>query len=145
MNHPIFSNVKMSPLRSSHGFTLLELLVVLVILSLLALVVTPQVFKYLDGARINTAKVQLQGLQTALDLYRLDTGAYPAAEGGLKNLISKPAGIDGWNGPYVAKAASLKDPWGREYQYANPGKHGEIDLWSQGPSPDDPAQVIGNW
>src|SRR5688500_8144584 len=97
------------------GFTLVELLVVLVILGLLAAVAAPQAMRYLGGARHDAAKLQLQGLMTALDLYRLDVGRYPTREEGLAVLVQAPSsgGASRWNGPYVRKPEQLRDPWDR--------------------------------
>jgi general secretion pathway protein G len=114
------------------GFTLVELLVVLVILGLLAAVASPQAMRYLGGAKHDAAKLQLQGLSTAVDLYRLDVGRYPSREEGLAALVQKPSGQERWNGPYVRKAEQLQDPWGRSWRYRAPGEHGPYDLFSHG-------------
>jgi len=114
------------------GFTLVELLVVLVILGLLAAVAAPQAMRYLGGARHDAAKLQVQGLATALDLYRLDTGHYPTREEGLAALVQRPAGQERWNGPYVRKAEQLQDPWGRPYRYRVPGEGRPYDLFTLG-------------
>src|SRR5262245_9299929 len=120
--------------RSSRnaGFTLLELLVVLVILGLLAAVATPQILKYLSKARTQAAALQIHNLAAALDLYRFDIGRYPSDEEGLVSLVQAPAALARWNGPYVKKREMLLDPWGNPYQYHNPGQHGEYDLYSAG-------------
>lgn len=114
------------------GFTLVELLVVLVILGLLASVAAPQAMRYLGGAKHDAAKLQLSGLGTAVDLYRLDVGRYPTREEGLAALVQRPSGVDRWNGPYVRKADQLQDPWGRPYRYRSPGEHGAYDLFTLG-------------
>ena len=114
------------------GFTLVELLVVLVILGLLASVAAPQAMRYLGGAKHDAAKLQLSGLVTAVDLYRLDVGRYPTREEGLAALLQRPSGVDRWNGPYVRKADQLQDPWGRPYRYRSPGEHGAYDLFTLG-------------
>jgi general secretion pathway protein G len=114
------------------GFTLVELLVVLVILGLLASVAAPQAMRYLGGAKHDAAKLQLQGLVTAVDLYRLDVGRYPTREEGLAALLQRPSGVDRWNGPYVRKADQLLDPWSRSYRYRFPGEHGVYDLFTLG-------------
>lgn len=114
------------------GFTLLELLVVLVILGLLAAIATPQVLKYLSKARTQAAALQIHNLAAALDLYRLDIGRYPSDEEGLVSLVQAPATLPRWNGPYVKKREMLLDPWGNPYQYHYPGQHGEYDLYSAG-------------
>lgn len=117
---------------SENGFTLLELLVVLAILSLLATFAVPQVMKYLGGAKSDAAFIQLTNLSTALDLYRLDVGRYPSQEFGLEALVSPPGDSGKWNGPYVKKQGSLLDPWGKPYIYRFPGRHGAFDLSSLG-------------
>jgi general secretion pathway protein G len=124
---------RLAVLRSrSAGFTLLELLVVLVILGLLAAVATPQVLNYLARARTQSAALQIHNLGAALDLYRLDVGRYPSEEEGLTSLVQAPPALASWNGPYVKKREMLTDPWGHPYQYRIPGEHGEYDLFSVG-------------
>ena len=122
------------PVRSrSEGFTLLEILVVLVILGLVAAVVAgPQVFKYLGTAKSEAAKVQMERIAGALDLYRLEVGRYPSEEEGLEALIAEPAGVSGWNGPYLKKKETLVDPWSRTFVYTIPGDHGDYDLYTLG-------------
>jgi general secretion pathway protein G len=122
------------PIRSrAEGFTLLEILVVLVILGLVAAVVAgPQIFKYLGTAKTEAAKVQLERIAGALDLYRLEVGHYPSEEEGLSALIEEPAGATSWNGPYLKKKEILLDPWGRPLLYVIPGDHGEYDLYTLG-------------
>jgi general secretion pathway protein G len=117
---------------ASTGFTLLELLVVLVILGLLASVTAPAVARYLSGAKIDAAKLQIQNISTTLDMYRLDTGSYPASQDGLRALVQRPAAAQRWNGPYLRKPDMIKDPWGREYQYRTPGEHAEVEVFSLG-------------
>jgi general secretion pathway protein G len=114
------------------GFTLLELLVVLVILGLLAAVAAPQVLKYLSRARTQSTAIQIHDLGSALDLYKLDIGHYPSQSEGLSALVNAPASDPAWSGPYVKKSEMLKDPWGNPYNYRFPGKHGEYDLYSLG-------------
>ncbi|WP_372874318.1 type II secretion system major pseudopilin GspG [Pseudomonas sp.] len=118
--------------RPSPGFTLLEILVVLVILGMLASLVGPQVFKQLSGSKTKAAQLQIQELSAALDLYRLEVGRYPTTQQGLDALITQPRNVDQWNGPYLKKSVIRKDPWGNDYQYRYPGQHGEYDLWSHG-------------
>jgi general secretion pathway protein G len=114
------------------GFTLLELLVVLVILGLLASVTAPAVARYLSGAKIDAAKLQIQNLSTTLDMYRLDTGSYPSPQDGLRALVQRPAAAQRWNGPYLRKPDMIKDPWGREYQYRTPGERAEVEVFTLG-------------
>ncbi len=114
------------------GFTLLEILVVLVILGLMASLVGPQVFKQLSGSKTKAAALQIQELSSALDLYRLELGKFPSSDQGLEALITKPRNVEGWNGPYLKKNVIRKDPWGNEFHYSSPGQNGEFDLWSLG-------------
>lgn len=114
------------------GFTLLEILVVLVILGLLASLVGPQVFKQLASSKTKTAALQIEELGAALDLYRLEVGSYPSTDEGLQALIEAPSGSPGWNGPYLKKKVIRDDPWGNAYVYKFPGDHGEYDLISYG-------------
>jgi general secretion pathway protein G len=119
--------------RLSDGFTLIELLVVLAILGLLAAIAVPQVLKYLGRAKEDVVNVQVQALETSLDLFDLDVGRYPTDQEGLNALVQRPAGIDRWNGPYVTKATSLIDPWGRPYVYRPSDQVGNYLLYSLGP------------
>ena len=110
---------------------MLELLVVLVILGLLAAYVGPRYFAQIGKSETKVARAQINGLEKALDQYRIDTGHYPTTEQGLNALSSKPADESAWAGPYLRKAVPL-DPWGRAYLYTCPGEHGEFDLQSFG-------------
>lgn len=114
------------------GFTLLELLVVLTIVSLLAVVAGPQVVRYLGKAKSETARLQVRTVATALDLYFLDNGGYPPQRLGLSALLQAPAGAARWNGPYLSKANALIDPWGRPLNYRVPGRRGDYDIYSLG-------------
>lgn len=118
--------------RAEDGFTLLELLVVLVILALLAAIATPQVMKYLARARVDAARIQVDALGSAVELFYLDNGRYPTAEEGLTALIKAPPSAPNWNGPYVKRNASLVDPWGAPYQYHPPGKQGDFEIATLG-------------
>jgi general secretion pathway protein G len=119
--------------RKAAGFTLIELLVVLVILGLLAGLVGPQVMKYLSGAHTDAARLQIQDLSAAMDLYRLEVGRYPNTQEGLRALIEAPPGANRWNGPYLKKELIPTDPWGNEYHYRSPGEGGRsFDLYSLG-------------
>jgi general secretion pathway protein G len=118
--------------RRQAGFTLLELLVVLVILGLVAAFAAPQVIKYMAGAKTDSAGIQIERLSGILDLYRLEVGHYPSEDEGLEALLVEPADAKGWNGPYVKKESTLDDPWGRPYVYRYPGERGEYDLYSLG-------------
>lgn len=118
--------------RHERGLTLIELLVVLLILSMIAAFAVPQVMKYVGGARSDAAAIQVGQLGSILDLYRLDMGRYPRTDEGLQALLEAPSDSERWNGPYVKKANSLIDPWGRPYEYISPGDHGEYDLFTLG-------------
>ena len=135
--------------RLSRGFTLVELLVVLVILGLIAAFVGPEVMKYLGRANTDAARIQVERLASVLDLYRLELGDYPDAEAGLTALVERPPGAERWNGPYIKKAEGLKDPWGRPYRYRYPGEHGDYDLYSLGKDDQEGGtgenQDIQNW
>ncbi|HSR72824.1 MAG TPA: type II secretion system major pseudopilin GspG [Kiloniellales bacterium] len=118
--------------RAPAGFTLVELLVVLVILGLIMAFAAPRVIQYLGGAKTDAAKIQIERLSNVLDLYRLEVGRYPDEQMGLDALIERPPDVETWNGPYLRNADSLTDPWGRPYIYRYPGEHGEFDLYSLG-------------
>ena len=134
--------------RWSPGFTLLELLVVMVIIGLLAGYVAPKYFAQIGKSEVKTARAQIDALEKALDQYRLDVGHYPTSEQGLNALMARPAGEGKWQGPYLKKAVPL-DPWGNAYQYKFPGEHGELDLLSLGkdgqPGGSGEAADITNW
>jgi len=113
------------------GFTLLELLVVMVIIGLLVGYVGPKLFGQIGKSEVKVARAQIDAVQKALDQYRLDVGRYPTTLQGLASLQARPVGEARWAGPYLAKALP-PDPWGRAYQYRSPGEHGEYDLFSLG-------------
>lgn len=113
------------------GFTLLELLVVLVIIGLLAGYVGPKYFSQIGKSEVKAARAQIDALGKALDQFRLDSGHYPSTEQGLASLIERPANEAKWDGPYLTKAIP-PDPWGNPYVFIMPGAHGEYDLLSYG-------------
>lgn len=114
------------------GYSLIELLVVLAILVLLATLTVPQVIKYLDRAKTDAARIEIDNLGATLDIFRLDIGRYPTQEEGLDVLAKKTDSISGWSGPYVKRKDMLLDPWDRPYRYKIPGEHGEYDLSTYG-------------
>ncbi len=113
------------------GFTLLELLVVMVIIGLLAAYVAPKYFSQIGKSETKTAMAQINALGKALDQYRLDVGHYPNSAQGLAALFTRPANEAKWDGPYLQKNVP-SDPWGKSYVYKQPGEHGEYDLLSYG-------------
>jgi len=131
------------------GFTLLELMVVLLILVLLASIAAPRVTNYLRRAKLETAKIQVEALSAAVDSFHLDNGRFPTTSEGLNVLIQRPTDASAWDGPYVKKAESLIDPWGHPYHYRFPGVHGDYDVYSLGADPREDgkneAHDIGNW
>lgn len=118
-------------LRRARGFTLLELLVVMVVLGLLAGLVAPKYFSQIGKSEAKAARAQIESLAKALDLYRLDNGRYPSTEQGLAALAARPGDAPKWAGPYLQKNVPA-DPWGRNYAYLSPGERGEYDLFSLG-------------
>jgi len=136
------------PAPARRGFTLLELLVVMVIIGLLAGYVGPKLFAQIGKSEVKVARAQIEALGKALDQYRIDTGRYPGTEAGLAALLQRPADEPRWAGPYLAKAVPA-DPWGQPYQYRSPGEHGDYDLLSLGrdrrPGGDGEDADLGNW
>lgn len=136
------------PPPAARGFTLLELLVVMVIIGLLAGYVGPRLFAQIGRSEVKVARAQIDGLQKALDQYRLDTGRFPSTEQGLAALRAQPGDETKWAGPYLTKAVP-KDPWGNDYVYRSPGEHGDFDLSTHGrdgrPGGDGEDADFGNW
>jgi general secretion pathway protein G len=132
------------------GFTLVELLVVLAILGLLMGLVMPPIIHHFERAKAQVAHLEIENLESALDLFRLDVGRYPSQREGLVALVEKPASLDRWQGPYLKQRYLPNDPWGHPYRYRIPGQHGDFDLYSLGASDadDDAAAAkpeITNW
>jgi general secretion pathway protein G len=117
--------------RGQRGFTLIEILVVVIILGLLVALVGPRLWGRVSLAKQKTAKAQIELFGTALDTFRLDVGRYPTTEEGLKALREKPSGAEAWQGPYLPKEVPV-DPWNKPYIYKCPGDHGDYDLLSYG-------------
>jgi general secretion pathway protein G len=117
--------------RHAGGFTLLELLVVMVIIGLLASIVAPQYFSQISKSNAKVARAQIESFGQALDQYRLDVGRYPSTEQGLAALRGTPPNVPQWRGPYLKRDVP-NDPWGNAYQYRSPGQHGDYDLLSLG-------------
>lgn len=134
--------------RTHSGFTLLELLVVMVIIGLLVGYVAPRYFTQLGKSEVKAARAQISALGKALDVYRLDTGHYPSQETGLQALVTAPANEPKWQGPYLEKALPV-DPWGHAYQYRIPGEGRDYDLLSYGKDgkpggADENADILNN-
>ncbi|MDH5660583.1 MAG: type II secretion system major pseudopilin GspG [Gammaproteobacteria bacterium] len=142
-------NVKFKQLNQSkqQGFTLIEIMVVVVILGILAAAVVPKIMSRPEQARIEKAKHDISALESALNIYKLDNYQYPSTDQGLEALETKPSGSpqprNYKKGGYIKKLN--KDPWGNEYLYLFPGTHGELDLYSLGPDGQPSDDDIGNW
>ena len=136
-------------LRAQQGFTLIEIMVVVIILGILAAIVAPNVIGRIGDAQVYAAHQDLRGIESALKLYRMDNFSYPTTEQGLEALITKPAdpNVRNWKGSYLERQP--KDPWGNGYLYLNPGNNGEIDIYTLGrdgrPGGDGEDADIGNW
>jgi general secretion pathway protein G len=118
--------------EGSAGYTLMELLVVLGIIALLVALIAPQVIRYLGDARSGTARAQIKNIESALELYYLDTGTYPNAQNGLIALVKAPADDVNWKGPYLKQETGLADPWKKPYIYSNPGRAATYEVMSFG-------------
>ena len=135
-------------IKRHYGFTLLELLVVMVIIGLLVGYVGPRYFAQIGKSETKATRAQIDALEKALDQYRLDTGHYPTSEQGLAALNTRPSNEARWDGPYLKKEVP-PDPWGKPYIYRQPGEHGEFDLFSNGkdgqPGGSGDAADVVNW
>ncbi|MFG1209121.1 type II secretion system major pseudopilin GspG [Xanthobacter flavus] len=118
--------------RTEGGYTLVELLVVITIIGLIVALVGPRVLGYLGDSKVKTAKIQIQGFSSALDLFYLDAGRYPSSSEGLNALVQRPGNVTTWNGPYLKGGTVPLDPWGKAYAYRSPGQHGPFDIVSLG-------------
>jgi len=139
---------KEKKVKNGSGFTLIELMIVMVIIGLLAALVAPRMLNKVGKSKIKAAKAQIEMFSTALDSFKLDTGRYPTTEEGLKALVENP-GINGWDGPYLKKKVIPKDPWGHDYIYKSPGDHDVYDIISYGadgqPGGTGENADIGSW
>jgi general secretion pathway protein G len=128
---PIAAGMRLSrPYQA--GFTLVEMLVVLVIIGLIMGLVGPRVLSYLSDSRVKAARLQIESFSNSLDLFYVDTGRYPTTQEGLGALLQRPPGADRWSGPYLRGNSVPNDPWGNPYVYRSPGAHGAYDLVSYG-------------
>jgi general secretion pathway protein G len=133
VNHLLTRNRRSSFRRTvERGFTLVEMLVVISIIALIMALVAPRVLNFLADSKVKAAKIQIQSLGSALDLYALDTGHYPSSSEGLDALMHRPSGEESWSGPYLKGNVVPNDPWGRPYIYRSPGDHGAYDIVSRG-------------
>ncbi len=138
------------PLRDQRGFTLIEIMVVVIIIGILAAIVAPNVIGRVDDAQITKAKAEIANIENAMKFYRLDNFAYPSSEQGIEALVTKPAdpNVKNWKeGGYLERVPN--DPWGNPYLYLNPGNRGEIDIYTLGrdgrPGGEGIDADIGNW
>ena len=147
MNHTTLK----SSVSKQLGFTLIEVMVVIAIIGIMASLIVPKIMSKPDEARVIAAKQDINTLVQALKLYRLDIGRYPTSQQGLQSLVEKPVTEpvpQNWKtGGYLDRLP--KDPWGNPYNYLNPGRHGDVDVYTNGPKGqtegEDPNEEIGNW
>jgi general secretion pathway protein G len=118
--------------RRSRGFSLLELVIVLIILGTIMAFLAPRIFGNVERANQQLAKAKMEQLSGQLEIMRLEVGRYPSTQEGLRALLEKPSGMERWNGPYIKDATTLKDPWGNDFKYAAPGASKPFDLVSLG-------------
>jgi general secretion pathway protein G len=123
---------KASLRQGERGFTLVEIIVVITIMALIMTLVGPRVLNYLSESKVKGAKIQIESLASALDLYFLDTGQYPSNAEGLNALVQRPGSSAGWSGPYLRGTVVPNDPWGRPYVYRAPGSQSSYDIISYG-------------
>ena len=147
---PLLKN-RRQPVRrfAERGFTLIEMLVVISIIGLIMALVGPRVLNFLGELKVKAAKIQIESLTSALDIYALDTGQYPSNSEGLEALMQRPGSVTSWGGPYLKGNVVPKDPWGKPYLYRSPGQHGAYDILSYGADGQEggtgAAADITNW
>lgn len=141
-----------SATRRQRGFTLIEIMIVMVIIAMLAALVGPRVMNALGSSKVKATKIQIETLSNSLDTFHLDTGRYPTQQEGLASLLASPADnpIPNWRGPYLKKNRVPNDEWGHPFVYEIPGKHGlPFDLYSLGedgkPGGEGDNADLGNW
>jgi len=138
----------MNPKRKDEGFTLIEIIIVILLLGMIAALVGPRLFRKMEGSKAGIARTQIAMMEGALKLFKLDTGRFPSTAEGLRALMEAPPGLRNWDGPYLEKGLP-RDPWDRPYQYAYPGKHYLFDLYSLGadgtPGGEGENRDVGNW
>ena len=136
MSHPMKLDRRMLRVARRHrgqaGYTLLELLVVMGILAVLTAIATPQVMGYFNKAKAESVQLQIQNINTALELYYMENGTYPSSDEGLRALVEAPADAPRWNGPYLKQTQALSDPWGHPYQYVYPNDAGQYTVYPPG-------------
>jgi general secretion pathway protein G len=146
---PEVSELCQRPKSRQAGFTLIEMLVVLVIIGLIMSLVGPRVLGYLSDSRVKAARLQIASLENSLDLFHMDASRYPTSQEGLGALLKRPAGVGSWNGPYLKSNSVPNDPWGHAYVFRSPGTHGYYDLLSLGSDGRDggegAAADVTNW
>jgi general secretion pathway protein G len=134
---------------AARGMTLIEILVVLVLIGIVMGIVGGNFLGKGEKAKADAAKIEINQIGQTLDLYKLEVGRYPTTQEGLQALITAPAGVANWNGPYWKNGTLPKDPWGNEYKYAMPGSHGAYDIMSYGADGKEggegPNKDIGSW
>jgi general secretion pathway protein G len=122
---------KQKPNGRHRGFTLIEIIIVVIIMSLIAALVVPRLFKKVEKSKQQITKTQIVLLENSIKMFKLDTGRYPTSKEGLKALLEAPQGVTNWDGPYLEKGLP-KDPWGRDYTYVYPGKNYTYEITSLG-------------
>jgi general secretion pathway protein G len=134
--------------RNSRGFTLIEIIIVVIIMSLIAALVVPRLFKKVEKSKMQITKTQIIMIENAVKMFKLDTGRYPSTDEGLQALLVKPDAANNWDGPYLEKSVP-KDPWGRDYLYTYPGKNYTFEIVSFGADGKEGGegenQDINNW